>query len=461
MSNKLRFKVNGNPTHVRLRMYDPSEYSWVNKSLNTEYAIEVADAARAKVTISANTGFELVSASGGGLEAINGNVNVSNTSLYNGELRVIEVVSKAEGAPDTVNFIVNGDPLDSTLSIWKGVNKIADLDYGVEHSYEKPSSGHYLLMVEPLGGATVELVKSDLQRYDNTIHDYFWRWKERPNSNIWSVSLNDDLYYTEGVLSTSVVTSTPATPDVYSPFNRIWHLDRDSMNELSEVMYMINPEGDNGVKYNDSKFVLNLLALPFELPSEVIGDMVDVKIGKALTGVTSPLLLTDVVRVDLGEIEVLGLTGSSIDYVNTQFELMLPFIETSLKLEPSEVIGKTIRVEYVVDVYRGDLTVNVFNGELEPFMSKTDRIGRDIPIHLFKDVVGSVGDFITADNGIYSASIRVATGELSEGMFSNLVTVDAEIGEYAGYVEVVNADLKGIPRSDEVLNILKGGVVIR
>ncbi|MBN2866660.1 MAG: hypothetical protein JXK16_11695 [Thiotrichales bacterium] len=249
---------------------------------------------------------------------------------------------------------------------------------------------------------------------------------------------------------------------VVTPFNRLHSMDGVALEDFAKVR-LIETDVDGNQVFNYSVYIVNLLNIGFELPSSAIAGNSNIILGSLDTGINTPLFNTDSVTVDLGYIEVPAST-SSLDYLSNTFELFLPFVESPIDIDPTLCIGKTIHIEYVIDLYTGDMTINLYNGEEKPFSSTKTTIGRNIPTKL----VGETNYSITGTNGVINnvltAYIRHTKPELVEGQFYNLVSKVGSIGLYKGYLEVDNMELQGKALADEkqqILSLLRNGVIIK
>ena len=131
--------------------------------------------------------------------------------------------------------------------------------------------------------------------------------------------------------------------ELSTPFNKSFLMDRDAMTDLTHVMQTWHTGfGDRDYENeSDADFILNLLLMPFKLPDEVVGEDLTIVVGATNTGIVSPLVIEDMVVIDLGNIEV-PVIGSVLDYQGVEFELHLPFIADIITVEPVEVVGKEI-----------------------------------------------------------------------------------------------------------------------
>ena len=247
-----------------------------------------------------------------------------------------------------------------------------------------------------------------------------------------------------------------------TPFNRLHLMSGTALENFSKVQLIETDVNGNEV-FNHSVYIVNLLNIGFELPSAAIAGKSNIILGSLDTGINTPLFKTDSVTVNLGDIKVPAST-SSLDYLSNTFELFLPFVESPIDIYPTLCIGKTIHIEYVIDLYTGDMTINLYNGGKKPFSSTKTTIGRNIPTKL----VGETNYTITGTNGVINnvltAYIRHTKPELVKGWFYNLVSKVGSIGLYKGYLEVDSMELRGKALADEkqqILSLLRNGVIIK
>ena len=245
-------------------------------------------------------------------------------------------------------------------------------------------------------------------------------------------------------------------------FNRLHSMDDAALENFSEVRLIETDVNGNEV-FNYSIYIINLLQLNFVLDeSYIVGDS-NIILGERDTNIKAPLLKGDKITVNLGEIEIPD-SNSSLDYFSNIFELFLPFIASPINIEPSLCIGKTLTVDYVIDLYTGDITVNVFNGELFPVVSRKDAIGRSVPTKLVKEMFNQISGENGVSNGVLTAYVRHTKPELVGGQFYNLVSKSGTIGNYKGYLEVENIELGGQFigfEKDRIISLLRNGVNVK
>lgn len=371
-------------------------------------------------------------------------------------------------APKTVKIKIVGTLSHFTAGYTGGTtgSTVKPIATGVEVTIDLAdkvnASNPYLdFRIMPTEGATVtSATASPLPPVNPATGSRDWRWGK---GSLPYLSSSATIETASEILYTMTVVSSGPTPGIVSPFNKLFSLTRNKMIELSDKMLGVWGDTSTDGSPASSGFLINLMVLPFTIPTEVLGDAQAIKIGSYGTGVQAPVIVDDSIDVDLGNIVVGGLSDSVLDYAAAQYELVLPFFGKVLELDPSQVVGKTINARYVLDAYTGDATVNVFNDASGvPIASTVDRVARAIPFKMFSEVENKLGDAVQTNNDILQAFIRVTRKEVvTGGVYDNLVQVNGVIGSSPGYMEVQNVELRGVPDSDRVKSLLQSGVVIK
>lgn len=254
-------------------------------------------------------------------------------------------------------------------------------------------------------------------------------------------------------------------PTIVSPYNRVYLVDSGIIEQFSMISAFVpNADGTASYQLNNTDYIIALLNIPFKLPDDVGGSETTIQLGKVDTEIDAPKVESDIIHVPLGEIVVDDLLNNSIDYVATEYVLVLPYIADTIPLNPEWVIDKVISVEYLLDAYTGDITVNVYNGGDVPITSVVSSIGRTIPFKTLMSNPTELGRNSGAYNGTLAAYIRKSRNETYSGEFSNFVSSEGDLGDYLGYVEVDTINLKTsatFSENQSIASILASGVIIQ
>lgn len=372
--------------------------------------------------------------------------------------------------PVTMGVTLSGEVAKYKAEIWNATatEKISDFPLNTQTDITT-MAGEFTsnwLVITPLPGIVYD-------RYTDTI-ELSRPWQSGPTFEIMRVAGDPVMTDSRGMRLADTYFSNVSNPPISfdfffigevntaTPFNRLHLMDKKALEDFSKVR-LIETDENGGEIRNYSSYIVNMLQLGFKLPDEYIAGESNVKLDTLNTGILTPIYNDDDIVIDLGSV-VVPAASSSVDYFNSKFEMFLPFIESPIDLSPDLVIGKTINVEYVLDLYSGDLTINLYNGTTTPFSSTTSTIGRNVPVKISADTTYSMVGTSGVLNGVMTAYIRHTRPELAEGQFYNLVTKQGPIGAYKGYLEVDSIELGGRALSDEkqqIISILKSGVIVK
>lgn len=372
--------------------------------------------------------------------------------------------------PVTMGVTLGGEVAKYKAEIWNATatEKISDFPLGAQTNITT-TAGEFTanwLVITPLPGIVFD-------RYTDNI-SLKQPWNSGPGFDIIRVAGDPVMPDSRGMRLYDSPFNNVANPPISfelffigevntaTPFNRLHLMDKKALEDFSKVR-LIETDSEGSEIRNYSSYIVNMLQLGFKLPDEYIAGESNVKLDTLNTGILTPIYNDDDIVIDLGSV-IVPAAASSVDYFNSKFEMFLPFIESPIDLLPDLVIGKTVKAEYVLDLYSGDLTINLYNGSETPFSSTTSTIGRNVPVKISTDTTYSMVGTSGVLNGVMTAYIRHTRPELAEGQFYNLVTKQGPIGAYKGYLEVDSIELGVRALSDEkqqIISILKSGVIVK
>ena len=254
--------------------------------------------------------------------------------------------------------------------------------------------------------------------------------------------------------------------------------------------------------------ILGLSILPVAIPS---GGTREVKVGNIGTGISLTVAASQFVEVDCGSIDVNEYWGAYLDYEPyTQAQIFLPYIGTR-PISVDEIMGKTVRVVYHVDILTGacccfvkcgDSVLYTYNGQCSIPIPVTGANYASV-VNGVINIAASVGSLVatrgtsapTAVPSIASSAINQMKPSIeksgaisgSAGIlnmqtpylilirprqalpskqnefigYPSLITV--QLAELSGYTEVQSIHLENIPATQEELaeiqSLLEGGVI--
>lgn len=246
-------------------------------------------------------------------------------------------------------------------------------------------------------------------------------------------------------------------------FTNIYLISNSELSELSKVRYT-NIDG----KLQDlGTFIVNLYKLPFILPSEIVVETkTDIMLGNNKVAVKSNLVNTDKLIIDFGDIEVAEKYHNIYDFINTSCILHLPYFD-NIYIDVEYVIGQTINIKYVIDLYSGECSVNIYSSFLGDIMeTRQSNIGQSIPF-VQSNYNSVVGGLSSANKNLiekpFLEVVRNIPYNKSSNVFGNNVVEYGKIADYQGYLQCDKIALETNATNqeqEEIKNILRNGVFI-
>lgn len=255
---------------------------------------------------------------------------------------------------------------------------------------------------------------------------------------------------------------TPPTDETVVPtFNHVYSMLPSELDQLlTEGFGVDTPSGTIDLR----TFMLNLLSFPFSIPPDFIGEREKIILGEHTRKTESTALKGDIIQYNLGSIEVPLKYKNAYDFYSAETTLILPYTE-NISLPPEYVIGATISVEYVVEVYKGTVNINVTSSKTgKPIYNGTTSIGRQIPFISYWKILGDESIYTSVYNNQTKAIIEVKRKQPLQLEYGTDVSEYGTIGDYAGYIEVTEVVLIGSTmggyEQEQLLTILNKGVIL-
>lgn len=245
-----------------------------------------------------------------------------------------------------------------------------------------------------------------------------------------------------------------------SPLSKNYVVNTAKLSEISTI----DPINVNlPTEPNKSEYIINIINIPFKLPDGFIGDVENVRFGASVETIQTETLTTDLLEIDLGVVDLTDLGGDSLDYLQSTFKLHLPFVDSVLELEPSLVMGVLVEIVMLLDVYNGDVTINVYGGDYGLILSEKASVGREIPFGISQESIKLTPYNTGIENGLLNAYITHHRPELAIGEKNNLITTRGLLSDTSGYVELDYINLKfkaTLNEKNDIINALQNGVII-
>lgn len=245
-------------------------------------------------------------------------------------------------------------------------------------------------------------------------------------------------------------------------FVNLYRVTNSEMKQLA-VARFVDSEGTT-VDYG--KFITQLYVLPFTIPNDIIGEKDNIILGNYDSNVKSTLIRDSKLYIDGGIITVPNKYNNVYDYLNTTCTLRLPFFNPII-LDVDNVIDKTISIQYIVDLYSGNCTVNIsssFTGEI--IHSETTNIVTQIPF-IQKQNNSIINQLSNAnENLIDNAFIEIVRNipYYANDIFGKKTIVFDTVGSVTGYCEISDIQLITTATNEEkeeIETLLKNGVFIK
>ena len=313
--------------------------------------------------------------------------------------------------------------------------------------------------------------------------------------------------------NTSTPIEIPVLPSISAAstgFISLFNPSLSQLNELASYLWsdLFEIDGWKKLFANPMDAILGLSILPVAIPSSEIRE---VKIGNIGTGISLTVAASQFVEVDCGSIDVNEYWGAYLDYEPyTQAQIFLPYIGTR-PISVDEIMGKTVRVVYHVDILTGacccfvkcgDSVLYTYNGQCSIPIPITSANYASV-VNGVISIAASVGSLVatggasapTAIPAIASSAVNQMKPQIeksgsisgSAGVlnmqtpyiilirprqalprdqnsfigYPSLITV--QLTELSGYTEVQSIHLENIPATQEELaeiqSLLEGGVI--
>lgn len=280
-----------------------------------------------------------------------------------------------------------------------------------------------------------------------------WGYGKQP----WN-SLTCSTLYTEPQL--------PEVPDKVLP-NNVYLMPDPILKHFNNNVFTMS--NTSGTAEDYSKYIINLIRLPFELPEIVLGDDKKITLSNYEMDVTTQSILTDVVSVDLGSIEVLKETNTFLDYNNAIAVLNLPFAEP-INLDLNLVLGEVVSVRYDVNLYNGAVSILIYSTAVDGLIySKNVDLGINIPIYsgIGNSVIIKEPDIeLGLANGIRTPYIEIHRNNavLADGFFTAPIVDESLLGDCEGFTVIENVNLiskTNLNDREKIESMLKQGVIFK
>ncbi len=254
----------------------------------------------------------------------------------------------------------------------------------------------------------------------------------------------------------------PPHIDIVNKFAGLYNPTPDELQLLSEERY--REYGEYGELIDLGQYITNLYIIPFSLSDITSDDKTPIILGGNTVTTESTRVDSTIINIRVAEIEVPAKYNNAYDYINTTCKLVLPFIPP-VEIEPARVIDSVIIVDYVIELYGGEVNVNVYSNDV--LIATIQRnIRQDIPFK--QDVQDLTHNLLGSKliNNVFVPYIEISRNipYNNAGEYGHNIVEYTELNEVNGYVEVQKINLVGKAtkrEKQELERLLANGVFIK
>lgn len=260
--------------------------------------------------------------------------------------------------------------------------------------------------------------------------------------------------------------ATKPLPD-YLGFNHVYLMTPQQLIDFTKERFV---GGTSENQIDLGQYIINILELPFKIDKTLLGSIMNIVVGNVNMTTQGTEILNDELKIDVGNIVIPSTYNNGYDYTSTNVLLHLPYART-VELPLEYTINQTINVEYIINLYTGDTTLNLRSSKINDviFYSSTFKLGRNIPFINntgSQEVIGTQQPTTPVNNGVYTAFIEVVRNKPHglDNPFNETTSEEVMLGDVKGYVSVDDIELKNVATLKEyeyIKSILKEGVLIK
>lgn len=255
--------------------------------------------------------------------------------------------------------------------------------------------------------------------------------------------------------------------DIKKGVNNIYLLDVITARKVMNKRFTRIMSSGEGKDYAET--IIGLINIPFNIDDKYKNGEQKVMLADYDTELKGIELTTDTIIVDMGVITIPHLNNDFTDYENTTVKLYLPFSD-DIDLNPNDVIGYNISINYWINCYNGEALINIFSSKTNSLIeSRKVDLNVSVPFNKLGitptnnsfNLIESIGY-----NGINTPYVEVKTLDnvLKDGLFTNPIIDEKILNGEVGFIEVENIQLNVnamLHEKTEILNLLRQGVIIK
>ena len=256
-----------------------------------------------------------------------------------------------------------------------------------------------------------------------------------------------------------VITATAVKPEVSTGYAHYYAITNTELHQFSKEHIWNYTGGDTETSYDVSKYIDNLIELPFgydttDLPTSKIA------VGRVATATTTHELKDRFHTIDFGKITVPAKYKNGYDYQIRTCKLYLPFAP-AVSIDIANAMEQTIHIVYKIDMSTGNATITLDNNG-NPFNTININLADQLPfLNTLQNTVIKDGSH-QIYNGIRSPYLVITRQQpILDSDFYPTKEV-GKITSYQGRLKATMLDSSGITDSvdfADLQNLLAEGVV--
>lgn len=280
------------------------------------------------------------------------------------------------------------------------------------------------------------------------------------NKNSVTITFNTNTQNTiTDSMTNIVITATAVKPEVSTGYAHYYAITNTELHSFSKENIWNFTGGDTETSYDVSKYIDNLIELPFgydttDLPTSTIA------VGRVATATTSHELKDRFYTIDFGKIVVPAKYKNGYDYQIRTCKLYLPFAPAVL-IDIANAMEQTIHIVYKIDMSNGNATITLDNNG-NPFNTININIANQLPfLNTLQNTVIKDGSH-QIYNGIRNPYLVITRQQPILNADFYPTNEVGKVTSYSGRLKATMPDNSGITDSidfADLQNLLAEGVV--
>lgn len=238
---------------------------------------------------------------------------------------------------------------------------------------------------------------------------------------------------------------------------------KDELTEFNKQIYNIVAfETTENVQTLITEYISAIRVYPFKLPPDNLYNRGKIKIKRSELN-TATIINSDIITVNLGNINIPRTYNNALDFINVNPELILPFCNGSINIDPEYILGSTVNIQMKINIINGATTINLKSDKVDGFFTVSNTtLGADYPFYNRSNVLQKAFEPNQAINNILTAYVIVESPIYTTSLIKS--KKEGLLTDIKGDVIVDDIKLNVLATSEEkaeLITLLKNGVFIK